>query len=88
MTESTRDPIGHRPSAIDHENREVIPGLILKPHAWSFLNGKDRSRIVGLYEGGHGYATGIFHPTGTCVMRRSHDGSAEFCAVRSVMPAT
>jgi IgA Peptidase M64 len=43
--------------------------------------GKDRSRIVGLYEGGDAYANGVFHATGRCVMRNPHVGSNEFCPV-------
>jgi hypothetical protein len=42
---------------------------------------KEKPRIVGLYEGGADYGHGIFHPTGTCIMRRSKEDGAEFCAV-------
>jgi hypothetical protein len=45
------------------------------------FNGKDRARIVGLYEGGARYAHGVFHPTGICVMRNHRVGSNQFCAV-------
>jgi hypothetical protein len=38
-------------------------------------------RIVGLYPGGGTFVSGIFHPTGQCMMRNSHDAHAEFCAV-------
>jgi hypothetical protein len=41
---------------------------------------KDKERVVGLYEGGARIARGIFHPTGTCMMRYVAD-TAEFCAV-------
>ena len=42
---------------------------------------KEKPRIVGLYEGGANYGHRIFHPTGTCIMRRSKEEEAEFCAV-------
>lgn len=38
-------------------------------------------RIVGLYAGGAGFVSAIFHPTGQCMMRNDHDAKAEFCAV-------
>jgi hypothetical protein len=41
---------------------------------------KHKPRIVGLYEGGSLHTCGIFHPTGTCMMRQDHDEHAEFCA--------
>jgi IgA Peptidase M64 len=40
-----------------------------------------KTRIVGLYEGGNRFACGVFHPTGECMMRHSHEESAQFCAV-------
>jgi hypothetical protein len=40
-----------------------------------------KPKIVGLYEGGVRHSCGIFHPTGTCMMRKSSDENAEFCAV-------
>jgi hypothetical protein len=40
-----------------------------------------KPRIVGLYEGGKQSACGVFHPTGTCMMRDDHDTNTEFCAV-------
>jgi hypothetical protein len=82
------DVLYHQPaqSAVtdDISNNEEIqhPDLDgLTPPLPEHFNGKDASRIVGLYEGGHQFANGIFHPTGTCVMRNSRDGSIEFCAV-------
>ncbi len=42
---------------------------------------KDKPRIVGLYEGGSLSTRGIFHPTGTCMMRNDHLDTGEFCAV-------
>lgn len=38
-------------------------------------------RIVGLYAGGDTFISGIFHPTGQCMMRNSKDAHGEFCAV-------
>lgn len=42
---------------------------------------KHKNRVVGLYSGGMLFACGIFHPTGTCMMRNSHSDHSEFCAV-------
>jgi hypothetical protein len=39
------------------------------------------ARVVGLYAGGGRYGCGIFHPTGTCMMRNSHSDTSAFCAV-------
>jgi hypothetical protein len=39
-----------------------------------------KTRIVGLYEGGHRFACGVYHPTGECMMRHDHVESAQFCA--------
>ena len=41
----------------------------------------DLPRIVGLYAGGDTFISGIFHPTGQCMMRNDDDAKAEFCAV-------
>ena len=41
----------------------------------------DLPRIVGLYAGGGTFVSGIFHPTGLCMMRNNRKGDAEFCAV-------
>ncbi len=38
-------------------------------------------KIVGLYAGGARYACGIYHPTGSCMMRNSHFEDSAFCAV-------
>ena len=40
-----------------------------------------KARIVGLYEGGNRFACGVYHPTGTCMMRNDQDSKAQFCAV-------
>jgi hypothetical protein len=45
------------------------------------IDAKDHSRIVGLYAGGGTAASGIFHPTGMCMMRNNLDSKAEFCAI-------
>lgn len=50
-----------------------LPGL-----DWCF---KNKTRIIGLYEGGAQRARDIFHPAGTCMMRNDHDEAAEFCHV-------
>jgi hypothetical protein len=44
-------------------------------------NSDDLPRIVGLYTGGGTFVSGIFHPTGLCMMRNNRKGDAEFCAV-------
>jgi hypothetical protein len=54
----------------------VTPGLPGQPFCF-----KSKTRIVGLYEGGATYAKGTYHPTGHCMMRNSHEDSAEFCPV-------
>ena len=59
---------------------EVAPDLsgISLPGLLCF---KNKPRIVGLYENGARYTCGIYHPTGTCMMRQDHEEHAEFCAV-------
>jgi hypothetical protein len=43
---------------------------------------RNRSRIVGLYEGGWQYHCGVYHPTGACVMRTENmDEHIPFCPV-------
>ncbi len=56
------------------EGRTAVAGVSQDP----FL---DMIKIVGLYANGAQYACGIFHPTGHCMMRNSHEDQAEFCAV-------
>jgi hypothetical protein len=41
---------------------------------------KSKALIVGLYEGGLGNTTGIFHPTGMCMMNDQSSGT-RFCHV-------
>jgi hypothetical protein len=50
-----------------------LPGI-----DWCF---KNKTRIIGLYEGGAQRARDIFHPAGNCMMRDDHDEAAEFCHV-------
>jgi hypothetical protein len=45
------------------------------------IDAKYLPRIVGLYPGGGRFLSGIFHPTGHCMMRNNLDVQAEFCAV-------
>jgi hypothetical protein len=45
------------------------------------IGATDLPRIVGLYPGGGRFLSGIFHPTGHCMMRNNLDTQAEFCAV-------
>ena len=42
---------------------------------------KKKNRIVGLFTGGRLYECGIYHPTGSCIMRNSNESGTEFCAV-------
>lgn len=42
---------------------------------------KHKNRIVGLFTGGATYNCGVYHPTGSCIMRRSNSEGKEFCAV-------
>lgn len=42
---------------------------------------KHKNRIVGLFSGGNTYHCGIYHPTGSCIMRNSNSSGKEFCAV-------
>ena len=40
-----------------------------------------KNRIVGLFTGGKTYQCGVYHPTGSCIMRNSNSDGKEFCAV-------
>jgi hypothetical protein len=49
------------------------------PKIW--CTGK-KNMIVGIFSGGKGFHTGIFHPTGHCMMRAfNHNKAAKFCPV-------
>lgn len=50
------------------------------PVADLHLDPENLPRIVGLYAGGGTFVSGIFHPTGLCMMRNNLDSHAEFCA--------
>jgi hypothetical protein len=51
------------------------------PVADFHLDFEKMPRVIGLYPGGGTFISGIFHPTGQCMMRNSQDAQAEFCAV-------
>jgi hypothetical protein len=40
-----------------------------------------KTRMVGLYTGGRTFDCGVYHPTGSCIMRNSNSNGKEFCAV-------
>jgi hypothetical protein len=40
-----------------------------------------KNQIVGLFTGGDTYSCGVYHPTGSCIMRNSNSDGKEFCAV-------
>lgn len=40
-----------------------------------------KNQIVGLFTGGKTYDCGVYHPTGSCIMRNSDSNGKEFCAV-------
>ena len=42
---------------------------------------KHKNRIVGLFTGGKTFHCGVYHPTGSCIMRNSNSNGKEFCAV-------
>jgi hypothetical protein len=42
---------------------------------------KNKNRIVGLFTGGKKFDCGVYHPTGSCIMRNSNGNGKEFCAV-------
>ena len=72
-----RRPANASNRALQYPNLDgLTPGLPGRPFCF-----KEKPRIVGLYEGGELFASGIFHPTGTCMMRTPHSDTAEFCTV-------
>jgi hypothetical protein len=75
---NTNRPLTVVPCVFDDENpqKPIIPGVSLPGLCF-----KHKPRIVGLYSGGDRFACGIFHPSGTCMMRTHHDDDSEFCAV-------
>jgi hypothetical protein len=40
-----------------------------------------KNQIVGLFTGGKTFECGVYHPTGSCIMRNSNSNGKEFCAV-------
>jgi hypothetical protein len=40
-----------------------------------------KNQIVGLFTGGKKFQCGVYHPTGSCIMRNSNSNGKEFCAV-------
>jgi hypothetical protein len=89
LMESTGEALYQRPEEDElteamRENEEIqhptltglTPGLPGRPFCF-----RVQPKIVGLYGGGAQYASGIFHPTGVCVMRNEDVTSTEFCAV-------
>ncbi|HEX2225626.1 MAG TPA: M64 family metallopeptidase, partial [Candidatus Binatia bacterium] len=42
---------------------------------------KHKNRIVGLFTGGKTFHCGVYHPTGSFIMRNSNSNGKEFCAV-------
>jgi hypothetical protein len=40
-----------------------------------------KNRIVGIFSGGKTFHCGVYHPTGSCIMRNSNSNGKEFCAV-------
>jgi hypothetical protein len=89
LMENTGEALYQRPEPDEltkemRENQEIqhptltglTPGLPGRPFCF-----RVQPKIVGLYGGGDQYASGIFHPTGVCVMRSRRVTSTEFCAV-------
>jgi hypothetical protein len=63
----------------------IVPGTVTPDLSGIALPGilcfKHKPQIVGLYENGARYTCAIYHPTGNCMMRHSHEEHAQFCAV-------
>jgi hypothetical protein len=73
---STRRPLTDVPCVFE----EGIQVPILDDVAHLKL-GIDPPSVVGLYAGGARSPCGIFHPTGSCMMRQKPDSHSAFCAV-------
>ena len=66
---------------LDHDGQQRARNL---PDGLPKCRPRNRSRIVGLYEGGALHHCGVYHPTGACVMRSGKLASGElipFCPV-------
>jgi hypothetical protein len=81
-------------NAITNQNRPLTPvpcdttslhGKLQTPNLTGIslpgLCFKHKPKIIGLYEGGVRFTCGVFHPSGSCMMRNDHESSAEFCHV-------
>jgi hypothetical protein len=74
-------PPGRALSACDLDNSDQQSARNL-PDGLPKCQPRNRSRIVGLFEGGSLYHCGVYHPTGACVMRsRGSDALIPFCPV-------
>ena len=78
-----KSPLTGHPPGYDAKPDQIIVTDHLKeikfPLFWCTAK---RHRIVGLFSGGVTFHTGIYHPTGHCMMRSYlHDESAAFCPV-------
>jgi hypothetical protein len=65
----------------DHDAQQDARNL---PSGLPKCQPRNRSRIVGLFEGGSQYHCGVYHPTGACIMRTSQMQNGEvipFCPV-------
>lgn len=76
---NTNRPLTVMPCVLDKAPTQtpILDGVSL-PGVFCF---KHKPKIVGLYSGGAQYSCGIFHPTGTCMMRSHNNDESEFCAV-------
>jgi hypothetical protein len=65
----------------DHDGQQQARNL---PDGLPKCRPRNRSRIVGLFEGGSQVHCGVYHPTGACVMRTAQLGNGDlipFCPV-------
>jgi hypothetical protein len=74
-----KKPLTKLPAEVDKDlvQNPRFSGNIDLPDCFS----RHRPRIVGLYSGGATYHLGLYHPTGSCLMRDAHSDGREFCAV-------
>ncbi|HKO98919.1 MAG TPA: M64 family metallopeptidase [Pyrinomonadaceae bacterium] len=75
---STDRPLTVVPCVFDRSIQKPILNGVSLPGIFCF---KHKTKIVGLYSGGAEYSCGIYHPTGTCMMRSHRASESEFCAV-------
>jgi hypothetical protein len=62
-------------------HKDVVAQAPLKDDPLGHVSSKNLPRLVGAHFGGRGYACGVVHPSGHCMMRDSHDDSSSFCHV-------